>query len=303
MRADVSAADPLDAVAVPVLRTSPPGTSQPARVLERRDLDEVLDLLDRDPVPDVFVASRIRSLGLDEHRLAAQVWGYGERGHLESLCFSGANLVPVQAGPEAVRAFAARAQRQPRRCSSIVGSADAVQPLWRLLSPTWGPARVVRDRQPLLALDGPPAVPVDPAVRRVRRDEVDVLLPACIAMFTEEIGVSPLLGDGGALYRARVTELVAQGRAYARIEDGRVLFKAEVGAATAEVCQVQGVWVAPELRGRGLSVGGTAAVAALARAEVSPVVSLYVNDFNVAARRAYARVGFVQVGTFTYVLF
>ena len=122
-------------------------------------------------------------------------------------------------------------------------------------------------------------------------------------MFTEEIGVSPLAGDGGALYRARVTELVTQGRAYARIEDGRVLFKAEVGAATSRVCQVQGVWVDPSLRGRGLSVGGTAAVAALAQAQVAPVVSLYVNDFNTAARRAYERVGFRQVGTFTSVLF
>jgi predicted GNAT family acetyltransferase len=66
---------------------------------------------------------------------------------------------------------------------------------------------------------------------------------------------------------------------------------------------VQGVWVDPSLRGRGLSVGGTAAVVELARAQVAPVVSLYVNDFNTAARRAYERVGFRQVGTFTSVLF
>ena len=278
-------------------------TSSPVRLLERRDLDEVLDLLDRDPVADVFVASRVRGAGLAESRLGAQVWGYGERGRLEALCYSGANLVPVQAGPEAVRAFAERARRQGRRCSSLVGESGAVQHLWSLLTPSWGRARAVRDAQPLMALDGPPTAEPDPGVRRVRRDEVDTLLPACIAMFTEEIGVSPLAGDGGALYRARVTELVTQGRAYARIEDGRVLFKAEVGAATSSVCQVQGVWVDPALRGRGLSVGGTAAVATLARAEVAPVVSLYVNDFNVAARRAYERVGFRQVGTFTSVLF
>ena len=151
------------------------------------------------------------------------------------------------------------------------------------------------------ALD--PALPGDPAVRRVERSELDVLLPAAVAMFTEEVGVSPLAGDGGALYRARVGELVAAGRSFARIEGGRVLFKAEVGAVGGETCQVQGVWVDPELRGQGLGVAGMAAVVRLVRQSIAPVVSLYVNDFNTPARRAYERVGFAEVGTFTSVLF
>lgn len=278
-------------------------TSSGSRVLDGRDLDEVLALLDRDPVAHVFVASRIETAGLSESRLGAQVWGYGERGRLEALCYSGANLVPLLASADACRAFADRARRQGRRCSSIVGAADSVLPLWRLLEPQWGRARAVRTAQPLMCLDGPPSVAPDPQVRRVRPDELAVLLPACVAMFTEEIGVSPNAGDGGALYRARVQELIAQGRAYARIEDGKVLFKAEVGAATSSVCQVQGVWVHPTLRGQGLSEAGTAAVVELARREVAPVVSLYVNDFNEAALRAYLRVGFREVGTFTSVLF
>ena len=278
-------------------------TSSASRVLDGRDLDEVLALLERDPIAHVFVASRIQGAGLSESRLGAQVWGYGERGRLEALCYSGANLVPVLAGQEAVRGFADRARRQGRRCSSIVGATDCVLPLWRLLEPHWGGAREVRAAQPLMALAGPPAVVPDPAVRRVRPDELEILLPACVAMFTEEIGVSPNLGDGGSLYRARVQELISQGRAYARIEDGRVVFKAEVGAATAQVCQVQGVWVHPTLRGRGLSEAGTAAVVELAQREIAPVVSLYVNDFNEPARRAYERVGFSEVGSFTSVLF
>ncbi len=278
-------------------------TSTPVRLLDNRDLDEVLDLLDRDPVADVFVASRVQQVGLLESRLGAQIWGFGDRGALEALCYSGANLVPVQAGSAAVRAFAERARRQGRRCSSIVGSSESVRPLWNALAQHWGPAREVRHSQPLLALDGPPLVEPDPHVRRVRPEELDLLLPACIAMFHEEIGVSPTVGDGGRLYRARVQELIAAGRAYARIDDGTVLFKAEVGAATAGVCQIQGVWVPPTLRGRGLSVAGTAAVVELARSQVAPVVSLYVNDFNEAARRAYARVGFQLVGGFTSVLF
>ena len=273
------------------------------RVLDSRDRAAVLALLRVDPVLDVFVASRVQAAGLESWRLGAELWGYGPSGRLEGLCYSGANLVPVQAAPDAVRAFAERARRQGRRCSSIVGPADAVGDLWQLLEPSWGPAREVRECQPLLAIDGPPALPADPRVRPVRPDELDVLLPACVAMFTEEVGVSPTAGDGGALYRARVRELIAQGRAYARIEDGRVLFKAEVGAATPTTCQVQGVWVDPALRGRGLGTAGTAAVVDLARRQVAPVVSLYVNDFNTAARRSYERVGFSRVGTCASVLF
>jgi len=129
------------------------------------------------------------------------------------------------------------------------------------------------------------------------------LMPACIAMFTEEVGVSPLAGDGGAAYRARVTELIRTGRAFARIEDGQVIFKAEVGAATPQACQVQGVWVRPEYRGQGLAAPGMAAVVVEARRTISPVVSLYVNDFNTPGRATYRRAGFREIGEFMSVLF
>jgi predicted GNAT family acetyltransferase len=143
----------------------------------------------------------------------------------------------------------------------------------------------------------------DPLVRRVRRDEIDVVMPACVAMFTEEVGVSPLAGDGGLLYQARVAELVTTGRSFARIENGRVVFKAEIGAVTRHACQIQGVWVAPEHRGRGLSETGMSAVLHYALRDVSPVASLYVNDYNAPARAAYRRVGFTEVGAFMSVLF
>ena len=277
--------------------------SDQARLLDDRDRAAALAVCAADPVANVFVESRIRAFGLDPGRLGAQIWGFEQAGRLISLCYGGANLVPVQATSAATAAFADRALRQGRRCSSIVGTSSAVSELWGFLRPYWGPARDVRAAQPLMAIDGPSPVPADPAVRRVRVDEVDILLPASIAMFTEEVGISPLNGDGGASYRARVAELVRAGRAFARIEDGRVIFQAEVGAATAQACQVQGVWVRPEFRGRGLAAPGMAAVVALARASISPVVSLYVNDFNSPARATYRRAGFSEVGEFMSVLF
>jgi predicted GNAT family acetyltransferase len=273
------------------------------RVLDDRDLSAVLDLLNRDPIANVFVQSRVEAVGLQPWRLGAEMWGHAPDGRLTGLCYAGANLVPIAADAEALRAFADRARRQGRRCSSLVGPTELVAPFWRLLEAAWGPARDVRPCQPLLLADEQPSVAPDPAVRRVLPEEIDVLLPASIAMFTEEVGISPVAADGGALYRARVAELLAAQRSFARIEQDRVVFKAEVGAATSAACQIQGVWVDPALRGRGLSVAGMAAVVIACLRDIAPAVSLYVNDFNTPARRAYERVGFREVGTFMSVLF
>jgi predicted GNAT family acetyltransferase len=277
--------------------------SSSLRLLSDRDRDEVLDICDRDAVTNVFVSSRVHAAGVDPGRLGAQMWGYLESGRMTSLCYSGANLVPVAATAGAVAAFAERARLQGRRCSSIVGPATAVGELWNLLAPYWGRPREIRAAQPVMAISTEPLVPPDRQVRLVRPDEIDILLPASVAMFTEEVGVSPIGLDGGAAYRARVAELIAAGRSYARIENGQVIFKAEIGAVTPLACQVQGVWVPPERRGRGHAAHGMAAVVADAVRSVAPVVSLYVNDFNAPARAAYRRVGFTEAGTFMSVLF
>ncbi|MFD5201980.1 GNAT family N-acetyltransferase [Streptomyces sp. NPDC058375] len=279
-------------------------TQTTTRVLEPSDLGAALAILESEPVANAFVTSRVQVAGLDPWRLGGEMWGWYADGRLRSLCYSGANLVPICAGPEAVRAFADRARRAGRRCSSIVGPAEPTTQLWRLLEPSWGPAREVRANQPLMVTESLAAdVTPDPLVRRIRKDETEVLMPACVAMFTEEVGISPLAGDGGLLYQARVAELIGTGRSFARIDDGKVVFKAEIGAATSEACQIQGVWVAPEHRGKGLSETGMAAVLRYALADVAPIVSLYVNDYNTPARKAYRRVGFREVGAFMSVLF
>lgn len=272
------------------------------RVLSDRDLPEAWEIIEADPVANVFIASRLEASGLEPRRLGCEVWGYEEEGRLTSICYAGANLVPTAGNTRAAQAFATRARRWGKRCSSIVGPADIVAPMWRALLDHWGPAREIRLDQPLLALTGPAAIEPDPLVRPVRPDEIDLLMPASIAMFTEEVGVSPLIGDGGSMYRARIAELIAEGRAFVRIEDGEIVFKAEIGASWRTACQIQGVWVAPHLRGRGIAAPAMAAVVGFARRE-SSIVSLYVNDFNSPARRAYARTGFAEVGRLSSILF
>ena len=267
------------------------------------DLPAIERLLAQDPVAHCFLAARVRQGGLDPWRLGGELLGFFDDDGLHSVVYHGANLVPVGTDPRSRGAFADRLRTFGRRCSSIVGPADEVLDLWRQLEPSWGPAREVRSSQPLLVMSEDPVVADDPAVRLARQADLDVLVPACVAMFTAEVGVSPVARGMGPAYRARIAEIVAAGRSFVRIEDGVVVFKAEVGSASHEVCQIQGVWVDPDRRGAGLSVPGMAAVVRMARAAIAPTVSLYVNDFNTHARRCYASVGFRQTGAFATVLF
>ena len=267
---------------------------------ERAAVERVLD---RDPYAGAQIAERVANHGLNWWRADGRIWGYGPGRRVESLCWSGAHLVPVCATPPAVAAFADLLGAEPRICSSIIGRSDAVMDLWNRLGGHWGPARDVRPHQPLLVADSEPDVAPDPEVRLVRPGEVDQLFPAAVAMYTEEVGVSPLLDDGGRGYRRRIAELVRGRRAYARFAGDRVIFKAELAIVTARTTQVQGVWVDPEFRGRGLAAAAMAAVTRDALRRVAPTVSLYVNDYNAPARRVYARCGFASAGSFATILF
>jgi hypothetical protein len=152
-----------------------------------------------------------------------------------------------------------------------------------------------------MSLSRMPNCPIDPGVRQVRPEEIDTYLVAAVDMFIGEVGVDPRVGDGGRGYRRRVASLISAGRAWARFEDGEVVFKAEVGSQSPAVGQIQGVWVHPEWRGRRLGTGGTATLAAVI-VGTGRIASLYVNDFNTVARATYDRVGFVEVGSFATVL-
>ena len=278
-------------------------TRNKVRVLGRDDLAAARRVLDRDPITHVFVDHRVRATSLDPRWLGGQMWGYDDGTGVVALCHAAANLVPVAASDAALRAFADQALSQGRRCSAILGPNDDVCTLWDLLGSDWGPARDIRARQPFLTLRSTPLVAPDPRVLRVRGDQLDTLYPACVAMFTEELGISPELGNGARLYRSRVAQLVDRGLAFALIEDGVVVFKAEVAAVTPHAAQIQGVWVHPDRRGEGLAAPAVAAVAATVLRDIAPVASLYVNEHNVAARKAYTRVGFEEHTRFATILF
>ena len=159
----------------------------------------------REPVRRVAPAARPGSVAR-----GGEFWGWYDGGELRSAVLVGREPGAGRGDAEAVDVFADRARRQGRQCSSIVGPADAV------LDPV-GPARAVLGTGPRrparAAADGDRrAARGAPPTRwcaQTAPEDLLVVTPACVAMFTEEVGYSPVAADGGALYHAQVAGLVS----------------------------------------------------------------------------------------------
>ena len=317
-----------------------------ARWIHGQDLVQAMELCQQVPVEAVMAAARIQeflpappgSLQPSPSEPQGSVMAWPSDGPMQAVCWSGANLIPVIPSSldaadqqQAARAFAGLALQQGRRCSSITGSHQGVMDLWEGLRGSWPSPRDVRPHQPSMVITQDSAIRPDALVEVTQADRIDDLLPACIAMFTAEVGYSPVASNPAA-YRQRVLGIMREGKSFARWSQGpspdtrhspdarasrnahaspsaqpgsdfAVDFKAELGAVALGVAQVQGVWVKPSMRGLGLAQHGMAAVVAATRASIAPTVSLYVNSYNSAAIDVYRKVGFQQAGTFATVHF
>jgi uncharacterized protein len=252
--------------------------------------------LDRNPVRDVFIASRI----LHDRALSAlgpsPLWGAFEDGQLRGLLHVGPNLVPATDDEGACEALAAAAGGMyPTRM--VVGERVAVELLWSMVGSSYPAPREVRRRQFVYATD-PDRLVRDPRVggpglaRLAERSDEDRVLRLSAAMYTEEMGENPMARDPDG-YRRRVRMLISRGWTYVYEAGGALQFKMDVGCASRHTAQIQGVYVPPELRGRGVGTTAMAACCDLAF-DRHPNLSLYVNDFNGPAVALYERIGFAR---------
>ena len=272
--------------------------------LTQDDWPRLKTLVDAAPVETIFLSSRIERFGLGPAQLGCPVLGVINNGELVAAVHYGANLMAV-GDPDSLGEIIERLG--PRsRTQSILGPASTVRALYTGLVQRWGTSwaqvRDMRARQPLMVWqrEKPLLVAPDPRVHAITAAELELYFRAAVRMYTEEVGVTPL--DGTDSYRQYVRYLVGNRRAFGAVEAGHVWFKADVGATYGSICQIQGVWLDPAQRGKGLSEPLMAAALYL----LDPVwttVSLYVNDFNVRARRMYDRLGLETVGELATVLY
>src|SRR4029078_4533109 len=112
------------------------------RVSVVRDAVAVRQVLDDDPVGSCMVASRVAEHGIEPSAIGGELWT--RRRATESLCYAGANMIPMRGDLNDLNAFADKAMSTARRCSSLVGRAEYVMPMWRGLRDASGAARGAR---------------------------------------------------------------------------------------------------------------------------------------------------------------
>jgi ribosomal protein S18 acetylase RimI-like enzyme len=263
------------------------------RALGREDQAAALEALDRNPVRDVFIASRILHDGALSSLGPSPLWGAFDEGRLRGLLHVGPNLVPATDDEAACEALAnAAGGLYPTRM--LVGERATVELLWSIVGSSYPAPREVRRRQFVYATDPDQLAPdpkAGPGIARLaERSDEDRVLELSAAMYTEEMGENPLARDADG-YRRRVRMLISRGWTYVYDVGGRLQFKMDVGCASHRTAQIQGVYVPPALRSRGV---GTTAMTACCNLALSrhPNLSLYVNDFNAPAIALYERIGF-----------
>lgn len=270
------------------------------RSLGPEDRSAVEALLAQRPVENLFLAAKVGLFGVDRRRLG-KLHGFERDGVLTAVCLNAGTVFPAGADPDAIPSFV-EAIGPVRRASSILGPSMAALGLFIGLAErwpgAWGSYVNVRSKQPLMALRGAPDCEADPRVRQLTMRDFDSYLAASVHMYTDEIGSSPYKYGPG--YETFVAERLKNNDAWGIVENSEVIFKADLGPKLGDQAQLQGVWVHPEHRGKGLSVPGLAGMLRDVT-RTHDVVSLYVNSFNVPAIRSYERLGFEHLGALSTV--
>jgi predicted GNAT family acetyltransferase len=256
------------------------------RRLKPADVRAAADLLRRDAILNVYLLTELHRRGAE----GGEWWIYTRDQELRGVCLVAGNLVPYAPSRDAVQALADVAVQREGRYHAMLGEKAVVRKLWQAVGATGVVAKELRDNTVYVLRRGELQGMRGARLRPARVDETDEVFEHAVAMYREDIGKDPLAG-GAAPFRRRIAARVERRASFLWKERGQLVFKADVGSRTDQVAQIEGVWTPPAFRGRGYATRGMTALCARLLREV-PVVTLYVNVANAAARRVYERVGF-----------
>jgi predicted GNAT family acetyltransferase len=268
------------------------------RLLSDDDFKGALEFLQRDPLINVYLVSRL----LEERTLAAtQIAVVRYNGAIVLVASLATNIV-LAGDPSisshitdcAVALIAERIITRMLPVRAIISPATLVESLWNIIRTRIDPPTVVRMNQPIYAIRKRVDYPDLTNARYSTMRDLEQLVPACAAMHREEVGIDPLERDALG-YRERIRELVEKKRSVIGVVGGVIATKCEYSAVTSDTVQLMGVWTDPRYRRRGLSRELLREVCGHLFHK-GKTVTLFVNDFNRPAIALYESLGFQRIG-------
>ena len=288
MRPDFANLNHLTAATAVAKALAPPVTTQ---LLKNNDAVEALRFLEERARHNVVMSGFIRDNGIESELNRGMFYGArDENHHLQGVALIG-HATFIDARREIViPEFARLAQAFPR-IHMVLGELEIADQFWRAYAPAGQPLRR-RCREVLFELnevDGNvehlselrPATPAD--LHQVAAVQASL---AC-----EESGVNPLQNDqAGFLLRCR--QRIERNRVWTFIRNGEVIFKADIISETPDVIYLEGIYVNPNHRNRGV---GSRCVTQLGRLLLNRAQSIVilVNENRTDAHRFFHRVGFL----------
>ena len=249
----------------------------------------MLAFLERRPIYTAYIAGLIRDNGVEHPLNRGTFYSFrNELSELEGVALIGHATLMETSSDQAIQAFAQTAQ-DCQAVHLIMFEENRLDKFWANYAVP-GQEMHHAGRQLLFELRWPIAVSKVSNLRLANVQDLPLLVPAHAEMAREESGVDPRERDAAGFIE-RYTRRIEQGRSWVLIEDGKLLFKAEVMAETPETTYVEGVWVNPEVRRQGY---GRRCLSQLARMLLwrTKSICLFVNDENEDAQRFYKQAGY-----------
>jgi predicted GNAT family acetyltransferase len=264
--------------------------------LDGENRQEVLDFLAERPLHTVIMASFVRDNGLVSPLNRGTFYAFrDEEGRLEGVALIG-HATMVEARTEEALAAFARLARESQSGHVILGEREKVGRFWDYYATGEESPRLLC-REMLLEQRWPVAVQEEvKGLRLATADDLELVIPVQAEMAYEESGVNPLEKDPEG-FRRRCARRIEMGRVWVWVEDGRLMFKAEIISETPEVIYLEGIWVNPAERGKGY---GLRCMSQLGRELLARAgsLSMLVNEHNSKALSLYRRAGYKLRGCY-----
>lgn len=220
--------------------------------LTESETNEVLAFLSERPVHTICMSGMIRDNGLvNEHNRGVFYGCRNSEGRLEGVALIGhATLIETRTSG-AIRELALIAQIH-NRLHMIMAEQEKVEEFWNHYADD-GQSMRLACRELLFELKTSLEIRNEvKGLRLATLDDLDLIAPVHAAMAEAESGVNPLEKDREGFLQ-RCARRINKNRVWVLVEDGRLIFKADVQAESSEIIYLEGVYVNPLFRGTGLA--------------------------------------------------